>query len=318
MNGVFNLTRRYPLVIFVISTFAISWSLWYLAGAYSHVTTDYRPLGLKWILAQVGVFAPAMMGSVIGLIASTRDSIKWKPEWLVYGLVLLIALTISGLNYEDLFTIRAVQIGVISIAALGLIAFAFSFSTTSYGIRQGGATGFLWLIASVMLVPAMMLAAMLLADREISWSPQFLAAGSILNMVLFALCLFSFNLILGGSLGEEPGWRGFALPLLMERYRPFTASMVLAIIWALWHAPLDLSHGFMQMGTGSVLARIIWTIPLSFLFTYFYSKSNGSVLVAILLHTSINFSFEFFQPSAGAIGLFTAGLAIFLAIAYAL
>src|SRR4051812_33191997 len=40
------------------------------------------------------------------------------------------------------------------------------------------------------------------------------------------------------GLGEEPGWRGFALPRSQRRHTPFVASLILAPIWALWHLPL--------------------------------------------------------------------------------
>jgi membrane protease YdiL (CAAX protease family) len=47
--------------------------------------------------------------------------------------------------------------------------------------------------------------------------------------------LFIFLFI---GLGEEPGWRGFALPHLQKRHSPLIASLILAPIWALWHLPL--------------------------------------------------------------------------------
>src|SRR5947199_3415499 len=48
---------------------------------------------------------------------------------------------------------------------------------------------------------------------------------------------FIFILLFIG-LGEEPGWRGFALPHLQARFSPFLASLVLALVWAIWHLPL--------------------------------------------------------------------------------
>ncbi len=44
--------------------------------------------------------------------------------------------------------------------------------------------------------------------------------------------------LLGGPLGEEPGWRGFALPRLQARFHPVVASVVLGLLWANWHLPL--------------------------------------------------------------------------------
>lgn len=44
--------------------------------------------------------------------------------------------------------------------------------------------------------------------------------------------------VLVSGLGEEPGWRGYALPVLLERHRPIVATMIISGIWALWHLPL--------------------------------------------------------------------------------
>jgi uncharacterized protein len=97
---------------------------------------------------------------------------------------------------------------------------------------------------------------------------------------------------LGGA-WEEPGWRGYALPLLLRRHSALLGSAVLGVIWALWHLPLFL--------TGLVPwpdAALVFT--LSFVFTAVYLRTAGSVLIAFLLHASINGAGAFF------LGLFAA------------
>jgi membrane protease YdiL (CAAX protease family) len=72
------------------------------------------------------------------------------------------------------------------------------------------------------------------------------ASGRALNVVagygptVAALVAAEFVrvLFLGGPLGEELGWRGFALPRLLARRSPFGASVLLGVVWGLWHAPL--------------------------------------------------------------------------------
>jgi membrane protease YdiL (CAAX protease family) len=121
----------------------------------------------------------------------------------------------------------------------------------------------------------------------------------------YAIAVFSITLLYGGPLGEEPGWRGFALPYLQKRHSPLEASVILGFFWALWHAPLDISHGFGVPGLEGVVYRLIFAIPLTLLFTFFYNRTKGSILVAILLHTSVNFSFELFQiQTASSFGVF--------------
>ncbi|CAG0981007.1 hypothetical protein ANRL2_02439 [Anaerolineae bacterium] len=51
---------------------------------------------------------------------------------------------------------------------------------------------------------------------------------------------FVLILLIGGPLGEEFGWRGFALPSLEARFRAPWDSLILGIIWTVWHLPLFL------------------------------------------------------------------------------
>lgn len=107
--------------------------------------------------------------------------------------------------------------------------------------------------------------------------------------------MFSITLLYGGPLGEELGWRGFALPFLQKTHSPLEASVILGSLWALWHAPLDISHAWGVPGFGGFVYRLICTIPITVLFTFFYNCAKGNILVAILLHTSANSGLDLFQ-----------------------
>jgi membrane protease YdiL (CAAX protease family) len=82
---------------------------------------------------------------------------------------------------------------------------------------------------------------------------------------------FVFVVFLGGGF-EEPGWRGFALPRLQERFTPVRATLLLAVFWGLWHLPL---YG----------AGFIGPMFYAFFYTYLYNKTR-SVGLCILLHGS--------------------------------
>jgi uncharacterized protein len=97
---------------------------------------------------------------------------------------------------------------------------------------------------------------------------------------------------LGGA-WEEPGWRGYALPLLLRRHSALLGSAVLGVIWALWHLPLFLT-GLVPWPDAALV------FALSFVFTAVYLRTAGSVLIAFLLHASINGAGAFF------LGLFAA------------
>jgi len=87
-------------------------------------------------------------------------------------------------------------------------------------------------------------------------------------------------LLYGGN--EEPGWRGFALPALLERLHPLLASIILGVIHAVWHLPMMTAYG---TTFGWYLFNVI---PLTVIFNWFYLKSRGSVIPVMLLHAGVN------------------------------
>jgi membrane protease YdiL (CAAX protease family) len=89
-----------------------------------------------------------------------------------------------------------------------------------------------------------------------------------------------------GPLGEEFGWRGLALPLLQRRYSPFWASLILGVIWAVWHAPAFLMSGTPQ-SAWSFGPFFLGLIAVTVILTPFFNASRGSLLIAILYHLNI-------------------------------
>jgi len=83
------------------------------------------------------------------------------------------------------------------------------------------------------------------------------------------------------QVGEELGWRGFALPRLLEGHSALVASLILGLLWLGWHLP--------SYATGAIPAIFIpATFIIAFLFTWLYQRTNGSVLIAILFHSMLN------------------------------
>jgi membrane protease YdiL (CAAX protease family) len=98
---------------------------------------------------------------------------------------------------------------------------------------------------------------------------------TIVGLVLFVLVI-----------GEEIGWRGFMLPILLGRMSPLRASGVTGVAWALWHAPLYFLPGMPSSGD-PYLAFVAWVIPLSFVMTWLWLRT-WSVIVATVAHGSAN------------------------------
>lgn len=98
---------------------------------------------------------------------------------------------------------------------------------------------------------------------------------------------FLMMLFLGGPLGEEIGWRGFALPRLLARYGPGAASLRLGLVWSLWHLPVFLIPGTDQYGQPLFWYTVMVT-AYTFVFTWVHLRTGGSLLLALLHHTAIN------------------------------
>jgi membrane protease YdiL (CAAX protease family) len=104
------------------------------------------------------------------------------------------------------------------------------------------------------------------------------------SALLIVPVLFLINVLING---EELAWRGFALPRLQMRWNALTSSMILGVIWALFHLPLFYTLGSSQADM-SLIGYAIQLIGASVIFTWLYNNTRGSVLLAILLHASLN------------------------------
>jgi uncharacterized protein len=85
---------------------------------------------------------------------------------------------------------------------------------------------------------------------------------------------------LDGPLGEEPGWRGFALPRLQAIRSPLASAVILGVLAAVWHLPLVVSGQGNPVGWVGLPTTFVITIVYCWLF----NRSGGSVLLTMLFH----------------------------------
>jgi len=116
-------------------------------------------------------------------------------------------------------------------------------------------------------------------------SPEF----ANLDKLWLAPVLWVVILIVGGPLGEEIGWRGFALPRLLPRIGPFASSLVISLMWLVWHLPLFWLEGAAQKGSSIALFAVA-VLAFAIIFTWLWIRTGGNLWLAITIHTSINFS----------------------------
>jgi len=101
-----------------------------------------------------------------------------------------------------------------------------------------------------------------------------------------AIPAVTFATFIRGGL-EEPGWRGLGLPVLQRRIGAFRASLVIGVVWAVWHVPLFLIPGSSQAGTPFALYAAV-VVGLSVITTWLYNAAGGRVLVPVVFHTLSN------------------------------
>ena len=101
------------------------------------------------------------------------------------------------------------------------------------------------------------------------------------------LSLLLFSIFPGSAVGEELGWRGFALPRLQGHRSALAASLIVGSVWGAYHFPLFLV-GTPTRPLALFLPFAISCAILSIFYTWMYNGTRGSLLIAVLLHATTN------------------------------
>ncbi|MBI9108424.1 MAG: CPBP family intramembrane metalloprotease [Spirochaetales bacterium] len=109
----------------------------------------------------------------------------------------------------------------------------------------------------------------------------FIASSSIIPVLIMDLT--------SGALGEELGWRGYALNILQKKYVPLTAGVIVGVVWGLWHLPLMILSGYSGLElVYYMVAFMTAVVSFSVIMTFFYNKSKN-ILIAMWMHFLFNF-----------------------------
>lgn len=150
--------------------------------------------------------------------------------------------------------------------------------------------GWQWYAFILLGVPVLMLLGISVLPGALSSFQGFPSHFVITYLISFILIFFG-----GGPLGEEPGWRGFALPRMQSRYGALRGTLLLGILWTFWHLP-DFLTSAQKGGPGTGLYPFYAGLPvfllevmaLAIIFTWVFNNTKGSIFIALLLHTSYN------------------------------
>jgi len=135
----------------------------------------------------------------------------------------------------------------------------------------------IWYVPTLVLLPFVFILAlglMVLIGKPIPAAQFPVAALPVLFLVFFIL-----------SLGEEVGWMGYVFKQMQDQWNVFKATLVLGLIWALWHIPFYI---FMLTNPGFIVAQVLCLLGIRFLLVWIFNNTGKSVFAAILFHTVYN------------------------------
>lgn len=211
-----------------------------------------------------------------------------SAKYLVFVLLVTVTsmLIINQLNFNRSFYRFTVYLpGFIALLFLGFKkdkCFTFTEYTNQFKIRLSSVK---WLVLALFFYT-------LLAYIATGISALFFD-GRFIGIPKLNLPFSKVLLILILAFFEEIGWRGYALPLLLKKTSFTTASLVVGVIWAVWHFPGYLVN-FGAPNDIPFILFCVWVIASSFIFTWLYIKSKGNIWTAVLLHFGANLALNMY------------------------
>lgn len=114
---------------------------------------------------------------------------------------------------------------------------------------------------------------------------------TVVDASVSVVVLGFFNQLIRGPLGEEIGWRGYALNQLQKKHSPLLSTIIIGAVWGFWHTPLwFVTSGYSGIQLIEYIALfLVGIMSLSILITYFYNKSKN-LLIPIVMHQLLNYS----------------------------
>jgi membrane protease YdiL (CAAX protease family) len=235
-----------------------------------------------------------------------KNVIKQKPLLSYFIFTYIISWMFLIPSYKILLNAGWNQSGLDSIPPLALIGLLGAFGPSIAAIILTKISGgnisdvlkklILWKVnikwyLFVLFVPSILLGISVLISQLFGFS---LGQAVFTNIPIMFLSAILLTLPFG-PLAEELGWRGYALPKLLNKYNPLVASLILGLFWTFWHIPAFFVPGVaipsvFEVNILTIFLYLLNNIGLSLIFTGIFFRTKGSVLLAILLHAGSNAS----------------------------
>lgn len=281
----FQIIKRRPLMMFFFFSIAFTWIInWLMINLLGQESYTF---------SNISGFGPVLSAMFISSILNTERAEFKFGSW---SLIFISTLFVAGLvrwisriwwNHNMSWSVFPGEFVLVVLAAFVI---ACSCSPNS-GIRSllkpylNWRVSWLWYLVAIGIWPGITFAGLVLGK----WIGLPIPAAPLVPdapLPLAVLVSFVWAVFFNGALGEEAGWRGFALPRLQQRFSPLMASIILGLVWGAFH------WIFFFIGLrGNWL--MFWVrlgdIPLAILFTWLYNRTKGkSLLPVLLMHAAVN------------------------------
>jgi len=285
-----------PIWRFLLLAYAVTWCVWFTAEALG-VGPDHNEY-----FAGFGTAGPALaaiflsrrgQGEIVERLPLRLFSftVLWLVAWSVY----IAHDRLRGIHAPTSVLYYCVA-GLLAMIPAWILSGAF---TRDSGVRRllhaylhpsnwrwQAFAFFFWPV--ILLVPAAIGRSF---HMRLVWPASF---GSLRMDAAYGGVAFLSNFLFTAAL-EEPGWRGFLLPQLQQRFSPLISSVLVWLPWALWHAPLDFHRPFRFTLVNYLLIRVVFLIPITLILTWLYNRSGSNLLAVTIFHASMN-TFPFVLP----------------------
>jgi membrane protease YdiL (CAAX protease family) len=288
---------RKQIWLYLILAYVLTWLIWITAQHFG-----VGPDRGEYVLA-FGSAGPALAAILLSRRGQASTSERLATRLLSFAVLWLFAWAIYVANdklrgiHPPTSLTYYLLVGLLAMIPSWILSGAF---TRDAGVREllrplvhpgnwrwQAVAFFFW--PAILLIPA---AIAHLFHAPLTW-PQHRPA--VWLSAAYAGISFLSNFLFTAAL-EEPGWRGFLLPRLQQRFSPLLASLLVWFPWAFWHAPLDFHQPFRFTLQQYLLIRVVFLIPITIILTWLYNRSGANLLAVVIFHAAMN-TFPFVLPN---------------------
>lgn len=291
-----------PIISYILITFVITYFFWFLPVLVN------LPKDITFGCILIGSCGPLLAGYCITLINSNSKIVISSKSIFLFvffasAITLGLRIYFSNKGLSDINgkipKINEVSItGYLLFALLCLILALNASNATNKGLNENYLKSFLfekskwkWYLFALLFLPMIALLSYTLGSLIETKTTDFIVS----LKPMWLLGFFSTFFFFGGN--EEFGWRGLLQKEMQKKYSPLILVALITFLWSIWHLPLNYNGFYSTGGIKDFLPRLIFTLPLTIIFTWAYNKSKYSILTVVILHCMTNNFYKAFGQS---------------------